>query len=133
MTHEGDKTETKGRTAILFYLFSFSNRCSACQLGTDSLIYWSGCVSGICKCIFLLICSSHCHMPPTPNTPSSPSASTIHIHIYSKSMHLSSDFFLSVCSLFISFRFFFHTHKSLIKTLTLSHGSMIGNRKRNYR
>lgn len=66
MKETKQKLREELRFFFFFYLFSFSNRCCACQLGTDSLIYWSGCVSGICKCIFLLICSSHCHMPPNP-------------------------------------------------------------------
>ncbi len=51
-----------------FHLFSFSNRCSACQLGTDTLMYWSGRVSGMQIHIHLnMRCSSSNHgVHPNP-------------------------------------------------------------------
>lgn len=65
--HEGKEKRNRGKNSLcncdsFFYLLSFSNRCSALQLGTDSLIYRPRCVNRICKFLSLLLRSSYCHV-----------------------------------------------------------------------
>lgn len=125
MTHERNERETECRTplakAIHFHLFSFSNRCSACQLGTDTLIYWSGCVSGMQIHIHLNMCfslSNHGGVPPTPLTlkPAHLLIQSIFIQCtftYSYSQHASSGSCFSLCLFPLSFFF------TLIKCTTI--------------
>lgn len=130
--HEGNEKRNHGKNSLCNCDSFLSPRLFKqmfCSAAWDRLtnIYRPRCVNRICKFISLLLRSSYCHMLPPSHL--LPQYTLIYIQTLCSYPQIHIFFFLPILP-FILF-YFFQTHKNLIKTLTLSHGSMIQNRQRN--
>lgn len=118
MIHERNKEKLREEhfkcDSFFFYLFSFSNRCSACQLGTDTLIHWSGCVSGMQMYFHLNVHFSSSNHGVHPLTLQLSHLLGQYIFIYTHTVYMDPQIVsLSVLLSFLPLSFF-HTHKCTI-------------------
>lgn len=88
-TRRGTGRRTLQEVVIVFYLSGSSNRCSACQLGTDTLIRWSGCVRDMQIHSHLNMCFSSSNHGAHPLTlqPAHLLAQSIFIYTHTVYMH----------------------------------------------
>lgn len=63
------ETEATADGSDSFYFLIFSDRCSVCERGTNTLILWSGCVSAMQIPVHLSTCSSLSSLGAYPLTP----------------------------------------------------------------